>query len=78
MQEVGLTEISPLIRTSVILGQDPAFLHPESPQGAQFGVATVVDGLMAATSFVTDRAGASFSPQSEVTEEGAVRENEAM
>ena len=31
------------------LGQYPVFLHPESPQGTHGAVATVVDGLMAAT-----------------------------
>ena len=35
MQESGLTEIIPLKCTSAIWGQYPAFLHPESPQGAQ-------------------------------------------
>ena len=30
----------------------PAFLFPESPQGEQFGVAAVADGLMTATFFV--------------------------
>ena len=33
------------------LGQYPAFLHPESPQGAQPEAAAVADNLMAATSF---------------------------
>ena len=52
MQEAGLIEIIPLMCTSVIWGQYPAFLHPESPQGAQLGAAVVAEGLMAATSFV--------------------------
>ena len=51
-QESGLTEIIPLKGTSAIWGQDPAFLHPESPQGAQLGTAAVAAGLMAAASFV--------------------------
>ena len=38
MQESGLIEIIPLIRTSAIWGQYPGFFpHPESPQGAQYG-----------------------------------------
>ena len=52
MQESGLTEIIYSICALTILGQYPAFVHPESPQGAQSGMAAVADGLMAATSFV--------------------------
>ena len=44
MQASGLTEIIPLICTSTIWGQYPAFLHSESPQGAQLGVTAVADG----------------------------------
>ena len=35
-----------------ILGQCPAFLNPESPQGAHSGVTAVANGLRAATPFV--------------------------
>ena len=52
MQESELTEIIPLIGTLTIQGQYPAFLHPESSQGAQLEVAAGADGLMATTSFV--------------------------
>ena len=52
MQESGLIEIIPLICTLTIQGQYPAFLHPESRQGAPLGVAAKADGLMATTSFV--------------------------
>ena len=37
MQESGLIKTIPLICTLIIWGQDPAFLHPESPQTAKFG-----------------------------------------
>lgn len=37
VQESGLTESIPLICTSTIWGQQPAFLHLESPQGAVGG-----------------------------------------
>ena len=37
MQESGLIEIIPLVGTLTIQGQHPAFLHPESPQGAELG-----------------------------------------
>ena len=52
MPECGLIEIIPLICSLTLLGQDPIFLHPESPQGAQLGVAAVADGLMAGISLV--------------------------
>ena len=48
MQESGLTEIIPLIRTSALWGQYPVLSHPESPQGASLGVA---DGLMSGILF---------------------------
>lgn len=41
----------------------PIFLHPESPQGAPLGVATVTDSLIASTFFVTDTAGDIICPQ---------------
>ena len=34
MQESGLTEIIPFIRTSAIWGQYPVFSYPEFPQGS--------------------------------------------
>ena len=34
IQETGLTEIIPLISTSVIWGQYPMFSHPKFPQGS--------------------------------------------
>ena len=43
------------------------FLHSESPQGALLGggeKAAVADGVMATTSFATDRAGSILCPQS--------------
>ena len=56
MQESGLTEITPLIRTLALGGQCPVFLHPASPQGALVwgwsGEATVAAGFVAAVSFV--------------------------
>ena len=52
MQESGLIEIIPLICSLTLLGQYPIFLHPESPQGAQLGVAAVAAGLMAGISLV--------------------------
>ena len=52
MPECGLIEIIPLICSLTLLGQYPIFLHPESPQGAQLGVAAVADGLMAGISLV--------------------------
>ena len=52
MQESGLIEIIPLLCTLTIQGQYPVFLHPESPEGAQLGVAAVADDLMATASFV--------------------------
>ena len=42
MPECGLIEIIPLICSLTLLGQYPIFLHPESPQGAQSGVALVI------------------------------------
>ena len=53
----GLTEIIPLICTSALWGQDPAFLHPESPPSGPLGVgvggmAAVADGLMAGNLFL--------------------------
>ena len=45
MQESELIEIIPLICTSATWDQYPAFLHPESSQGAQSGVAAVASGL---------------------------------
>ena len=39
--EDGLTEIIPLICTSVIWGQYPVFTPPEFPQGASLGVAVM-------------------------------------
>ena len=53
MQESGLTEIIPLICTSAIWSQYPAFLHPESPQGAQLGVIAVAEGLAVGSPFVS-------------------------
>ena len=44
------------------LGPVSCFLHPESPQGAALGVASVADGLMAITSCVTVKAGYILSP----------------
>jgi len=38
--------------TLTVWGQDSAFLHPESPQGAQSEVATVAGGFIVTTSFV--------------------------
>ena len=52
MQESGLIEIIPWIRTFTIWGQYPIFLHPESPQGATSGAAAVANCLMPTTSFV--------------------------
>ena len=52
MQESGLTEIIPLMCTSAVWGQCPAFLHPETPQGAQLGAAALAALLRAATSLV--------------------------
>ena len=52
MQAFGLIEIIPLICTITILGQYLVFLHPESPQRAQWPAAMVADGLMPTTSFV--------------------------
>ena len=37
LQESGLTEIIPLIRTSAIWSQYPVFSHPEFPQAAPLG-----------------------------------------
>ena len=37
MQESGLLEITLLIHILTIEGQDPLYLHPESPQGTQLG-----------------------------------------
>ena len=51
-QESGLIGIIPLICTSAVWGQDPAFLHPESPEGAQLGAAAVASGLLATAFFV--------------------------
>ena len=53
MQESGLTEIIPLICTSAIWGQYPAFLHPESPQGSQVGVTAVAEGWAVGSPFVS-------------------------
>ena len=44
MQESQLIEITPLICASAIWGQNPALLHPESPQDACVGVAAVAEG----------------------------------
>ena len=52
IQESGLTEIIPLICILTIQGQYPTFLHPESPRGAQLGMAEVNAGLVVATLFV--------------------------
>ena len=41
MQESGLTETIPLIRTSAIWGQYPVFSHPEFPQVSLWGVAAI-------------------------------------
>ena len=49
MPESGLLEIIPLICALTLQCQHPAFLHPESPQGAQSvggGAASVAEGLM--------------------------------
>ena len=51
MQETGLTGIIPLIYISALWGQHPAFVHPESPEGAQSRGTTLAGGLMALTSF---------------------------
>ena len=40
-QESGLTELTPLISTSSLGGQDPVFSHLEGPQGSLQGVAVV-------------------------------------
>ena len=42
MEESGLIEIIPLMCILATLGQNALFLHPESPQGAQSGVALVI------------------------------------
>ena len=52
IQESGLIEIIPLICILTIQGQYPTFLHPESPRGAQLGMAAVNAGLIVATFFV--------------------------
>ena len=51
LQESGLTEIIPLIKTSALWGQHPALSHPESPQDALLGVAAASGGLMAGILF---------------------------
>ena len=61
MQESGLIEIIPLICTSANYGQYPVLFHPEFPQGAPLGAVVMVDGLMAATSFVYQYGGQHFS-----------------
>ena len=53
MQGSGLIEIIPLICTSATWGQYSAFLHPESPQGAQLGVTAVAQGLAVGSLFVS-------------------------
>ena len=50
MQASGLIEVIPLIGTLAIWSQYPAFLHPDSPQGAPLGVAA---GLVAGSLFVS-------------------------
>ena len=49
MKESGLTEIIPLTFTLTIYR---TVSYPESPKGAQLGVAAVLDGLKATTSCV--------------------------
>lgn len=51
MQRSGLTEIIPLICILTIQGQYPTFPHPESPWGAQLGMAAVNAGSGVATFF---------------------------
>ena len=53
MQESALIEIIPLIRTSAIWGQYPAFSHLEFPQGAPSGVAAGSDDLMVGIMFLS-------------------------
>ena len=55
MQECGFIEIIPLICTLTMQGQYATFLHPDSLQGTQLGVAALAAGLMAATSFGTQK-----------------------
>ena len=50
MQELGLSEVSPLITHLSYPGPYSVFLHPESPQGYTIEAAAVADGLMATTS----------------------------
>ena len=51
MQESGLTEIIPLMFTSAVWGQYPAFLHSEFPRGAQLGVTAMAEGLAVGSPF---------------------------
>lgn len=44
-------------------GRRPAFLHPESPLGAQLGSAALAAGLMVPHPLLTDMAGGIRSPQ---------------
>ena len=56
MQESGLTEIIPLICTSLIQGQYPMFSNPESPQVSLAHVGGL-QSLMTVTSLFTDTVG---------------------
>ena len=60
MQESGLLEIIPLICTLTIWGQYPVFHHPESPQGAQLGVAAPLMAWWPQHPLFTDAAGGIF------------------
>ena len=53
MQESVLTEVIPLMSIAALWGWYPAFLHSESPQGAQVGMALVAEGLAAGSLFVS-------------------------
>ena len=53
MQEFGLTEIIPLMCTLAMCSQYPVLSHPESPQGASWGVTVVTEGLAVGSPFVS-------------------------
>ena len=46
MQESGLTELFLWYAPQLSKGQHPILSHPEFPQGAPLGVASVAEGLM--------------------------------
>ena len=56
MQDSGITEIIPLIFTSVIWGRYPVFPHPEFPQGSPAHLGGL-QSPMTVTSFFMNMAG---------------------